>query len=100
MTTTTTLPSNIIHTHILPRLDGPSLSATATVSSHLHHLCSDDSLWADVTKSTWPSSTHPRAVADIHPAQGGRAHPRKKKISGIIRRKFRPHLLKFFVRTP
>ncbi|KAJ0694080.1 putative F-box-like domain superfamily protein [Helianthus annuus] len=59
-TTLTTLPSDIIHTHILPRLDGPSLSSTATVSSHLHHLCSDDHLWADVTKSTWPSTTHPR----------------------------------------
>ncbi|KAM0039315.1 putative F-box-like domain superfamily protein [Helianthus debilis subsp. tardiflorus] len=59
-TTLTTLSSDIIHTHILPRLDGPSLSATTTVSSHLHHLCSDDPLWADVTKSTWPSTTHPR----------------------------------------
>ncbi|KAI3758241.1 hypothetical protein L6452_05795 [Arctium lappa] len=60
--TTTTLADihpHIIQTHILPRLDGPSLSNTAAASSNLQALCSDQHLWADVCNSTWPSTNHP-----------------------------------------
>ncbi|KAK1432203.1 hypothetical protein QVD17_09097 [Tagetes erecta] len=59
-TTFTDIHSDIIQTHILPRLDGPSLSTTATASSHLKSLCSDDRLWSQISRSTWPSITHPR----------------------------------------
>ncbi|KAD6796418.1 hypothetical protein E3N88_07314 [Mikania micrantha] len=58
------IPPEIIQTHILPRLDGPSLSATATTSSHLKTLCSDDTLWSQISRFTWPSITHPR-VNDV-----------------------------------
>ncbi|KAI3758247.1 hypothetical protein L6452_05801 [Arctium lappa] len=57
-TTSTTLADihpHIIQTHILPRLDGPSLFSSA--SSFLQ---ADDDLWKDVCNSTWPSITHPR----------------------------------------
>ncbi|KAK1441419.1 hypothetical protein QVD17_07302 [Tagetes erecta] len=66
-TTTTNLDDlhpNIIQTHILPRLDGPSLSATSAASSYLKTLCSDDTLWHQISQTTWPSITHPR-VADV-----------------------------------
>ncbi|KAK9070282.1 hypothetical protein SSX86_010682 [Deinandra increscens subsp. villosa] len=59
----TTLPDihpDIIRQHLLSKLDGRSLSSAATASSDLHALCSDNTLWADISKSTWPSITHPR----------------------------------------
>ncbi|KVI06840.1 F-box protein At2g27310-like [Cynara cardunculus var. scolymus] len=62
MSTTTLhdIHPHIIQTHILPRLDGPSLSTVAAASSFLQALCSDDHLWAHVSNATWPSITHPR----------------------------------------
>ncbi|KAK9070278.1 hypothetical protein SSX86_010678 [Deinandra increscens subsp. villosa] len=51
---------DIIQTHILPLLDGPSLSSTAAASPHLKTLCSDDNLWSQICTSTWPSIAHPR----------------------------------------
>ncbi|KAI3508784.1 hypothetical protein L1887_23799 [Cichorium endivia] len=50
----------IIQTQILPRLDGQSLSSTAAASSYLRTVTSDDTLWSDICRSTWPSITHPR----------------------------------------
>ncbi|KAF5814096.1 hypothetical protein HanXRQr2_Chr03g0106671 [Helianthus annuus] len=44
--------------------------------------------------------TWSRPGADVRVAKGERAHPRKKKFSAKLRRKSRPHLLEFFVRTP
>ncbi|MFS7999757.1 hypothetical protein Hanom_Chr12g01170271 [Helianthus anomalus] len=38
--------------------------------------------------------------ADLRQSQGGRAHPREKKISAKFRRKSCPHPLEFFVCTP
>ncbi|KAJ0653369.1 putative F-box-like domain superfamily protein [Helianthus annuus] len=64
-TTLTDLHPDIIHTHILPRLDGPSLSATATASSSLKSLCSDDTLWFPISQSTFPSTTHPHVNSVI-----------------------------------
>nr|XP_043615992.1 F-box protein At2g27310-like [Erigeron canadensis] len=58
-TTLNDIHPDIIRTHILPRLDGTSLSTTATISSYLRSLCSDDNLWANVSKSIWPSIQHP-----------------------------------------
>ncbi|XP_071711307.1 F-box protein At2g27310-like [Rutidosis leptorrhynchoides] len=63
-TTLTDIHSDIIQTHILTKLDGPSLSTTATVSSYLQSLCSDHHLWLPISKSTWPSITDPR-VDDV-----------------------------------
>ncbi|KAK1432157.1 hypothetical protein QVD17_09049 [Tagetes erecta] len=56
---------DIVHTHILPQLDGRSLSTFATVSSYLHTLCSDHNLWSQICKCTWPSITHPHVDAII-----------------------------------
>nr|XP_043616114.1 probable F-box protein At2g36090 [Erigeron canadensis] len=58
-TSLTDIHSDIINTHILPCLDGPSLATTTTLSSYLQNLCSDDKIWNRMCKSTWPSSTHP-----------------------------------------
>ncbi|XP_024970282.1 F-box protein At2g27310-like [Cynara cardunculus var. scolymus] len=59
ITTLADIHPHIIQTHILPRLDGPSLSTAAAASSYLQALCSDDHLWAHVSNSTWPSINHP-----------------------------------------
>ncbi|XP_076919935.1 F-box protein At2g27310-like [Bidens hawaiensis] len=58
-TTLSDIHSDIIQTNILTRLDGPSLSNTATASSYLNTLCSDNTLWSPIARSTWPSITHP-----------------------------------------
>ncbi|KAI3508775.1 hypothetical protein L1887_23789 [Cichorium endivia] len=50
----------IIQTHILPRLDGPSLLSTATTSKYLHQLCAHEDHWSHICKSIWPSITDPR----------------------------------------
>ncbi|GJX43073.1 F-box protein-like protein [Tanacetum coccineum] len=55
---------DITQTHILPLLDGPSLSKASSVSSYLQSLCSDHNLWSHISKSTWPSVTDPR-VDDV-----------------------------------
>nr|GEY76870.1 F-box protein At2g27310-like [Tanacetum cinerariifolium] len=55
---------DIIHTHILPLLDGPSLSNTSYVSHNLQSICSDHHLWSRISKSTWPSIIDPR-VDDV-----------------------------------
>nr|GEW67642.1 F-box protein At2g27310-like [Tanacetum cinerariifolium] len=62
---------NIIQTHILPRLDGSSLTNTSAVSSELQSLCSDDDLWSPISKSTWPSITDPRVDNIISTFPGG-----------------------------
>ncbi|KAG6436094.1 hypothetical protein SASPL_100976 [Salvia splendens] len=50
---------DIIQSHILNRLDGPSLASTSCASTQLLSLCSDDLLWRQVCNSTWPSTAHP-----------------------------------------
>ncbi|CAJ2663306.1 F-box protein at2g27310-like protein [Trifolium pratense] len=52
------LPPDIILTHILPRLDGETLTALSAVSSEFFHMiCKDNNsrLWVNVCISTWPS---------------------------------------------
>ncbi|XP_027367278.1 probable F-box protein At2g36090 [Abrus precatorius] len=51
---------DIIQTHILTRLDGPTLASAATTSSELHTLSADNNLWANACHSTWPSTISPR----------------------------------------
>ncbi|XP_076921013.1 F-box protein At2g27310-like [Bidens hawaiensis] len=62
---------DIIQTHILPRLDGRSLSTIATISSDLYTLCSDNNLWSHICMCMWPSITHPHVEAIISTFPGG-----------------------------
>ena len=51
-----TLDPDIIRSHILPRLDGTTLTALSFVSSELRHMiCNDEDLWRNICTSTWPS---------------------------------------------
>ncbi|XVF46962.1 hypothetical protein PTKIN_Ptkin03bG0070500 [Pterospermum kingtungense] len=58
--TITTVHSDIIRSHILTRLDGPSLASLACASSQFHALSTEENLWHNVCSSTWPSVNHPR----------------------------------------
>ncbi|KAJ9545497.1 hypothetical protein OSB04_025204 [Centaurea solstitialis] len=58
-TTFSDLQLHILQTHILPRLDGLSLSSAAATSSYLRSLSADHDLWAHICNSTWPSINHP-----------------------------------------
>ncbi|KAK6944076.1 hypothetical protein RJ641_025178 [Dillenia turbinata] len=51
---------DIVRSHILTRLDGPTLASTSCASRDLHSLSSDSSLWTNVCHSTWPSTNTPR----------------------------------------
>lgn len=59
-TSITSVHSDIIHTHILTKLDGPTLASISSASSHLHSLCSHQILWKNICNSYWPSTTDPR----------------------------------------
>ncbi|MED6169194.1 hypothetical protein PIB30_019307 [Stylosanthes scabra] len=61
----TTLHSDIINSHILARLDGPTLASASASSSHLRRLCTQHYLWTTISTSTWPSLTHPLAAQAI-----------------------------------
>ncbi|KAG2326657.1 hypothetical protein Bca52824_009385 [Brassica carinata] len=52
-----TVHQDIIETHILTRLDGPTLASVSCASTHLHKLASSDHLWSKICRSTWPSTT-------------------------------------------
>ncbi|KAH7512201.1 hypothetical protein FEM48_Zijuj12G0065500 [Ziziphus jujuba var. spinosa] len=58
--TFSTVHPDIIQTHILTRLDGPTLASAACTSSQLHALSCQEKLWTDICHSTWPSTTAPR----------------------------------------
>uniref|UniRef100_A0A1J3DPV7 Putative F-box protein n=1 Tax=Noccaea caerulescens TaxID=107243 RepID=A0A1J3DPV7_NOCCA len=57
-----TVHHDIIEAHILTRLDGPTLASVSCASSHLHELASNDILWSNICRSTWPSVS--RAISD------------------------------------
>ncbi|EYU36048.1 hypothetical protein ABFS82_14G231100 [Erythranthe guttata] len=59
----TDIHTDVIRTHILNRLDGPTLAAASCASQQLLSLCNEDHLWKDICNSTWPSTTNP-AVGD------------------------------------
>ncbi|XP_010510786.1 PREDICTED: F-box protein At2g27310-like [Camelina sativa] len=61
----TTLHSDIIQTQILTRLDGPTLASTASTSSYLQTLCTEQKLWQELSTATWPSIKDPRVVQAI-----------------------------------
>ncbi|XP_050226749.1 probable F-box protein At2g36090 [Mercurialis annua] len=53
---------DILQTHILTRLDGPSLASTSCTSPHLNFLSSQRDLWFNICSSTWPSTRNPRVL--------------------------------------
>ncbi|KAK0603837.1 hypothetical protein LWI29_009185 [Acer saccharum] len=59
-TTISAVHADIIQTHILTRLDGPTLAAAACASSQLQVLSSEDELWQKICTATWPSINEPR----------------------------------------
>ncbi|XP_010557431.1 PREDICTED: F-box protein At2g27310 [Tarenaya hassleriana] len=54
--------SDVIGTHILTRLDGPTLASAAATSSYLQTICSDQTLWRQISAATWPSINDPRVL--------------------------------------
>ncbi|TKY67043.1 F-box protein [Spatholobus suberectus] len=67
----TTLHPDIIHTHILKRLDGATLASAASVSSLMHRLCTEEDLWREICTATWPSLRDPIARHVISTIPGG-----------------------------
>ncbi|WJX79540.1 hypothetical protein P8452_62652 [Trifolium repens] len=51
---------DIIQTHILTCLDGPSLASASTTCSQLYNLSSNKHLWNNICQSTWPSTNTTR----------------------------------------
>ncbi|KAH7554116.1 hypothetical protein ACOSP7_028873 [Xanthoceras sorbifolium] len=52
--------SDLLETHILTRLDGPTLASAACVSTELYSLITcNQTLWANICHSTWPSTNTP-----------------------------------------
>ncbi|XP_027343929.1 F-box protein At2g27310 [Abrus precatorius] len=58
----TTVHPDIIQTHILNRLDGPTLASAASAASHLRRLCTEPHLWQNICTAYWPSLNHPLAT--------------------------------------
>ncbi|KAK9289809.1 hypothetical protein L1049_007969 [Liquidambar formosana] len=56
-TTISAVHPDILSTHILTLLDGPTLASASCASSTLHALSSDHRLWSHICQSTWPSTT-------------------------------------------
>ncbi|XP_061376284.1 F-box protein At2g27310-like [Gastrolobium bilobum] len=61
----TTVHPDIIHSHILTRLDGPTLASAAASSSHLRRLCTEHNLWRNICTDMWPSLHDPLTTALI-----------------------------------
>lgn len=57
--TISALYHDILQTHILTRLDGPTLASVSCASSELHNLSTEDHLWQTICSSTWPSVQDP-----------------------------------------
>ncbi|XP_076883407.1 putative F-box protein At2g36090 [Bidens hawaiensis] len=54
----TSLPADIIESHVLTRLDGQSLAAVSCASAAVHSMSeTNHRLWSDVCHSTWPSTS-------------------------------------------
>lgn len=70
-TTIDTLHSDIIESHILTKVDGPSLASLASTCNLLHSLCSEESLWKHICDSTWNSVKHPLVQRTISSFPGG-----------------------------
>ncbi|KAG2371571.1 F-box protein [Vigna angularis] len=66
----TTLHPDIIRSHILNRLDGPTLASASSATLHLRRLCTDHNLWRTICAASWPSLNQPHAssLIDTFPA--------------------------------
>ncbi|CAA2957737.1 probable F-box At1g60180 [Olea europaea subsp. europaea] len=64
-TSFSSLQTDIIEAHILPRLDGITLAATSCCSNTLRQISSQDHLWSKTCHSTWPSTRSPRVCQII-----------------------------------
>ncbi|KAI4334204.1 hypothetical protein L6164_018922 [Bauhinia variegata] len=62
---------DIIHNHILNRLDGPTLASTACASSQLRRLCTEETLWRKLCISKWPSTENPLVQDVVTTFSGG-----------------------------
>ncbi|OMO68431.1 hypothetical protein COLO4_29666 [Corchorus olitorius] len=58
--TISTVHPDIIETHILTRLDGPTLASASCASAQLRALASQEDLWTNICHTTWPSTTSQR----------------------------------------
>lgn len=70
-TTIAALHSDIIETHLLNKLDGPSLASASSTSRFLNTLCNKECLWEDICNSTWNSIAHPLVRQTISSFPGG-----------------------------
>ncbi|KAJ7001778.1 hypothetical protein NC653_012008 [Populus alba x Populus x berolinensis] len=69
--TISTLHPDILQTHILTLLDGPTLAATACASSELYALSTEDKLWRNICTSSWPSINDPTVSSIISTFSSG-----------------------------
>ncbi|KAL7092265.1 hypothetical protein ACP275_12G155200 [Erythranthe tilingii] len=60
-----TLHPDIIETHILTRLDGPSLASAACCTTTLRFHSGQDNLWSNICHSTWPSTAASPQVSQL-----------------------------------
>ncbi|KAM7531546.1 hypothetical protein LguiB_034956 [Lonicera macranthoides] len=65
------LHPDILEAHILTRLDGPSLASASCAATTLLSLSSQDHLWSEICRSTWPSTSSPRIRQVISTFPGG-----------------------------
>ncbi|KAL8148102.1 F-box protein At3g44326-like [Apium graveolens] len=70
-TTITALHSDIIVTHLLTKFDGQSLASAASTCRFLSTLCNNESLWENISNSTWNSIKHPLVQQTISSFPGG-----------------------------
>ncbi|OVA10042.1 hypothetical protein BVC80_1751g217 [Macleaya cordata] len=59
-TTISAVHPDVLLTHILSRLDGPTLASASCASSQLLNLSTQENLWSDICHSTWHSTLDPR----------------------------------------
>ncbi|KAM7522564.1 hypothetical protein LguiA_012466 [Lonicera macranthoides] len=55
---------DILKTHILIRLDGPTLNSTTCASTLLYALCMEQKLWKNMCDSTWSSINDPLEITE------------------------------------
>ncbi|KAI9122249.1 hypothetical protein K1719_006938 [Acacia pycnantha] len=70
-TSISTLHPDIIQTHILSRLDCSTLASVAATCSELNGLVSQEDVWANLCRSTWPSTGSPRVRGVIQSFPNG-----------------------------
>lgn len=67
----TDIHPEIIATHILTRIDIPSVASMALTSKQFHAVCSEDKVWTKICNSTWTSTKHPLVQNALSTFPGG-----------------------------